>query len=72
MLAVKSFRHGFFGGMRAKIIREHCRPCYGLQQRPMRAEHYHEREDEKDFAEPNKHEIKLNFWRKIASNLLNR
>ena len=39
-----------------KIVREHRRPRDGLQQRPMRAEHRHEREDEKNFAEPLEHE----------------
>ena len=50
MFAVESFRHGFFDGVRAKIIREHRRPRDRLQQCPMRAEHRHEREDERDFA----------------------
>ena len=71
MLAVKSLRHGLGDGMYAKIVREHRRPCYSLQQRPMRAQHRHEREDEQDFTEPLEHADKLNRFRQIASILLN-
>ena len=59
MFAVESFRHGFCDGLCAKIVREHRRPRDGLQQRPMRAEHRHEREDEKNFANTDEHKIKL-------------
>jgi hypothetical protein len=38
-----------------------------LQQRPMRAEHCHERGDEKNFAKPLEHVNKLNRFRQIAS-----
>ena len=67
MIAVESFRHGFCDGLLAKIIRKHRRPRDGLQQRPMRAKHRREREDEKDFAEPLEHADKLNRLRQIAS-----
>ncbi len=66
MIAVKSFRHGFFDALRAKIVREHRRPRDRLQQRPMRAKHRREREDEKDFAEPLEHADKLNRFCKTA------
>ena len=66
MIAVESFRHGFFDGLRAKIIREHRRPRNGLQQSPMRSEHRREREDEKDFSKPLEHADKLNRRRKSA------
>jgi len=67
MIAIKSFRHGFFDILIAKIVREHRRPRDGLQQRPMCSEHRHEREDEKKFAEPLEHMNKLNCFRQIAS-----
>ena len=60
MVAVKSFRHGFFDGMCAKIVGEHRRPRDGLQQRPMRAEDCHKRDDEENFANTNEHADKLN------------
>jgi len=66
MVAVESFRHGFFNRVRAKIIREHRRPRDGLQQRPMRAKHRREREDEKDFANAHEHADKLNRFCEIA------
>ena len=67
MIAVESFRHGLCDGLLAKIVREHRRPRDGLQQRPMRAEHRHERENEENFAEPLEHPDKLNLQSKTAS-----
>ena len=49
-----------------EIVRNHRRPRDGLQQRPMRAEHRREREDEKDFTDANEHADKLNAFYKIA------
>jgi hypothetical protein len=41
-----------------------------LQHSPMRAEHRHEREDEKDFADADEHETKLNRRCRSASSIL--
>jgi len=59
MVSIEGFRHGFFDGLCAKIISEHRRPRDGLQQRPMRSEHRHERDDEENFAKPNEHNVIL-------------
>jgi hypothetical protein len=40
-----------------------------LQQRPMRAERCHEREDEKKFADAGEHTCKLNRRRRSASSI---
>ena len=45
--------------MAAKIVREHRRPRDRLQQRPMRAERRHKREDEKNFANADEHKTIL-------------
>jgi hypothetical protein len=50
-----------------KIVRQHRRPRDGLQQRPMRAEHCYEREDEENFSEPLEHADKLNRQHGITS-----
>lgn len=55
MIAVESFRHGFPGRMCAKIIREHRRPRDGLENRPMRAEHRHKRNNQEKFSEADEH-----------------
>ena len=67
MVAVESFFHGGLKRTRMKIIREHRRPRDCLQQRPMRAEHRREREDEENFAKPLEHANKLNCHLKNAS-----
>ena len=67
MLPVKSFCDRGLKRTGLEIVREHRRPCDGLQRRPMRAQHRREREDEKDFAEPLEHINKLNCRRKSAS-----
>ena len=59
MLAVKGHRHGGVKGAGLKIVRQHRRPSHCLQQRPMRANGGHQRENDKNFAEPNKHDDNL-------------
>jgi hypothetical protein len=42
-----------------EIAGKHRRPSHCLQQCPMRAQSGHKRENDKNFAEPDKHEVQL-------------
>ena len=61
MLAIERLRHGFGDGLRAKIVRKHRRPRNRLQHGPMRVRRRDEREDHKDFTEPDEHGSTLAF-----------
>ena len=59
VVAVECPCHGVAQGVGLKVAGEHGRPGDGLQQGPVRAEGGHEREDDEDFAEPDKHKGRL-------------
>jgi len=55
MLAVKGHRHGGVKRAGLEIVCQHRRPGHCLQQRPMRANGGHQRENNENLAKPNKH-----------------
>ena len=59
MLAVKSHGHRAWNGAGLETVREHRRPRHRLQQRPVRANGSHQRENDQHFAKPNKHDDTL-------------
>jgi len=55
MLAIERLHHRVAERTGLKVVREHGRPGDGLQQRPVCAEHRHQRNDHEHFAKPDKH-----------------